>query len=269
MSAFRFDGKVAMVTGARPGIGGSVATCLAEAGAEVVLANRTLDAAEEVAAPLRSKGAKVHVVPFSADEPGARKSVEAALAATNGRLDALVHNAGGCAWTDLERIDQDILEQALSLNLKSCFWLTQAALPALKRSSSPRIVITSSITGPRVAMVRAAHYAAAKAGVNGFIKAAALELAPHGITVNGVEPGMVAKNRGRLSQPATLSRMEKYIPLGQAGQPQDIAYAMLFLASTEARWITGQTIVVDGGATLPESGFAMEEQWPGTAVLSN
>ena len=266
MSSFRFDGKVAMVTGARPGIGGAVATCLAEAGAEVVLANRTVEAAEEVAGPLRSKGFKVHVVPFSADEHGARKSVEATLAATNGRLDVLVHNAGGCVWTELEGIDAEILEQALSLNLKSCFWLTQAALPALKRSLSPRIVITSSISGPRVAMIRSAHYAAAKAGVNGFIKAAALELAPHGITVNGVEPGMVAKNRGRLSQPATLARMEKYIPLGHAGQPEDIAYAMLFLASAEARWITGQTIVVDGGTTLPESGFAMEEQWPSPAV---
>ena len=267
MSAFRFEVRVAMVTGARTGIGGSVAACLAEAGAEVVLANRTVEAAEEVAGPLRSKGCKVHVVPFSADEAGARSSVESALVATNGRLDALVHNAGGCAWTELESIDAEILEQALSLNLKSCFWLTQAALPALKRSRTPRIVITSSITGPRVAMIRSVHYAAAKAGVNGFIRAAALELAPHGITVNGVEPGMVVKNRGRLSQPATLSRMEKYIPLGHAGQPEDIAYAMLFLASAEARWITGQTIVVDGGTTtLPESGFAMEEQWQAPTV---
>jgi 3-oxoacyl-[acyl-carrier protein] reductase len=262
MSAFRFDGRVALITGARPGIGGAVAGALAQAGAEVVLANRTREAAEEVAEPLRKLGFKVHVVPFSSDEAGARDAVASALTVTDGRLDVLIHNAGGCTWTDLEKIDAVILEQALALNLKTCFWLTQAALPALKRSRSPRIVITSSITGPRVAMAGAVHYAAAKAGVNGFIRAAALELAAHGITVNGVEPGMVAKDRGRLSQPENLRRIERYIPLGRSGRPEDIAYAMLFLASSEAGWITGQTIVVDGGTTLPESGFAMEERWP-------
>ena len=110
-------------------------------------------------------------------------------------------------------------------------------------------------------MVGAAHYAAAKAGVNGFIRAAALELAPHRITVNGVEPGFIAKGRGRLSQGPTRERIERYIPLGAMGAPEDVAYAMLYLASAEARWVTGQTIVVDGGSTLPESGYAMEAQW--------
>ena len=261
MSAFRFDGRVALVTGARPGIGGAAAAALADAGAEVVLANRTVAAAEEVAAALRARGRRVHVLPFSADEAGARRTVVDALALSGGRLDILVHNAGGCPWSSLEELDAATLEQALALNLKSCFWLTQAALPALKRSAAPRIVITSSVTGPRVAMVNAAHYAAAKAGVNGFIRAAALELAPHGITVNGVEPGLVAKGRGRLSQPETLARIVRYIPLGRAGRPEDIAMSLVFLASAEAAWITGQTLVVDGGATLPESGYAMEEQW--------
>lgn len=260
MTPFRFDGRVALITGVRPGIGGAVASCLAQGGAELVLANRTLDAAEEVARPLRERGAKVHVVSFSPDEPGAQRTVQEALAAA-GRIDILLHNAGGCTWTPLASIDEPVLEEALGLNLKSCFWLTRAALPSLKRSSAGRIVITSSITGPRVAMTGAAHYAAAKAGVNGFIRAAALELAPHRITVNGVEPGFVAKDRGRLSVPATRARIERYIPLGRAGRPLDIAYAMLFLASAEACWITGQTLIVDGGATLPETGYAMEEQW--------
>ena len=95
--------------------------------------------------------------------------------------------------------------------------------------------------------------------MNGFIRAAALELAPQRITVNGVEPGFVAKDHGRLSQPGTRERIERWIPLGRAGRPEDIAHAMLFLASDEAAWITGQTIVVDGGATLPETGYAMEQ----------
>jgi 3-oxoacyl-[acyl-carrier protein] reductase len=228
----------------------------------VVLANRTLDAAEEVAAELRQRGLQARAIAFTADEAGAREAVNAALAAY-GALDIVVHNAGGCLWSGLETLSAQVLEDTLNLNLKCCFWLTQAALPALKQRGGGRILITSTVTGPRAAMVGAAHYAAAKAGVNGFIRAAALELAPYRITVNGVEPGFIAKGRGRLSQGLTRARIERYIPLGTMGAPEDVAYAMLYLASAEARWVTGQTIVVDGGSTLPESGYAMEEQWAG------
>jgi 3-oxoacyl-[acyl-carrier protein] reductase len=261
MSAFRLDGSVALVTGARPGIGGAMAAALCEAGAEVVLANRTAAAAEELAAQLREAKHLVHVVPFEATEQGVHDTVRGSLEITGGRLDIVMHNAGGCQWRSLDHLDATVLEETFELNLKSCFWITQAALPALRRSANGRIVITSSITGPRVAMADATHYAAAKAGVNGFIKAAALELARSGITINGVEPGMIAKDHGRLSQPATLERIIRYIPLRRAGRPQDIGSAALFLASREAAWITGQTIVVDGGATLPESGYAMEDIW--------
>lgn len=260
MSAFHLDGKVALVTGARRGIGGAVATRLAEAGACVVLANRTVEVAEEVAGELQQRGLQARAIGFAADKAGTHQAVAAAVGVFGG-LDIVVHNAGGCPWTGLETLSEQVLEATLSLNLKCCFWLTQAALPALKQRGSGRILITSSVTGPRVAMVGAAHYAAAKAGVNGFIRAAALELAPHRITVNGVEPGFIAKDRGRLSQGAIRERIERYIPLGTMGSPDDVAYAMLYLASAEARWVTGQTIVVDGGSTLPDSGYAMEELW--------
>ncbi len=261
---FRFDDRVALVSGAGRGIGAAVATRLAEGGARVVLANRSVGAAEEVAQGLRDRGLDAIATSFQADSDGCRKVVADAVAAF-GRLDIVVHNAGGCPWQSLEELTEDTLEQTLALNLKSCFWLTQAALPALKERGG-RILITSSVTGPRVAMVDAAHYAAAKAGVNGFIKAAALELARHRITVNGVEPGFVAKPRGRLSQPDVKERLVRYIPLGVAGEPDDIAWAMVYLASTEARWITGQTLVVDGGMTLPESGQVMEALWEGQAT---
>lgn len=259
MTVFRFDGKVALVTGAGRGIGAAAATRLAEAGAHVMLANRSLEPAEAVATELRQRGLSAQAAPFAADEAGCAQAVNDTLAAF-GRLDILVHNAGGCPWSSLESLSSTVLEQTLSLNLKSCFWLTQAALPSLKKEGG-RIVITSSVTGPRVAMVGAAHYAAAKAGVNGFIKSAALELARHRITVNGVEPGFVAKPRGRLSEPKVKERLVRYIPLRTAGAPDDIAFAMLYFASDEARWITGQTLVVDGGMTLPESGQVMEELW--------
>jgi 3-oxoacyl-[acyl-carrier protein] reductase len=260
MSAFRLQGRTALVTGAREGIGGEIATLLAQAGARVMLANRSVGDAERIAERLRADGSDARATTFAASADGAGECVRAAVAAWGG-LDILVHNAGGCRWSSIEDIDETLLEETLALNLKSCFWLTQAALPFLRASSAGRILVTSSVTGPRVAMVHAAHYAAAKAGVNGFIKAAALELAPHRITVNGIEPGFVAKSRGRLSQAQNRPRIERYIPLGAMGEPRDVAAAFLFLASDEAHWITGQTLIVDGGSTLPESGFAMEEQW--------
>jgi 3-oxoacyl-[acyl-carrier protein] reductase len=126
----------------------------------------------------------------------------------------------------------------------------------LSAKASSRI---SSVTGPRVVMADSTHYAAAKAGVNGFIRAAALELSPLRITVNGVEPGFIGKDRGRLSQAENRARIEHYIPAGHMGSAADIAHAMLYLASPGASFVTGQTIVVDGGATLPDSGFAMDE----------
>lgn len=269
MSHFRLTGRVALVTGARPGIGGAIARALGSAGAEVVLANRTLSAAETVARELEDEGIRAHIVPFSVDRAGIRQMVDQALSATDGKLDVVCHNAGGCQWLGLEALDEHVMEQTLALNLTSGFWLIQAALPALRRSEAGRFVVTSSITGPRVVMAGASHYAAAKAGVNGFIRAAALELASTGITVNGVEPGLIAKDHGRLSQPETLERLSRYVPLGKAGRPEDIASAVLFLASREAGWITGQTIVIDGGTTLPESGYAMEELWASSPLGSD
>lgn len=258
---FRLDGRVALITGVRSGIGGEIARSLAAAGAEVILANRTTESAEAIASELRQTGAKAHVLPFAATPEACEALVSNALALTSQRLDILCHAAGGCAWTALSELSTSVLRDTLAINLESCFWLTQAALPALKRSQNGRVIVISSITGPRVAMSGSVHYAAAKAGVNGFIRGAALELAPDGITVNGVEPGVVAKDRGRLSREDTLERITRYVPLGRAGRPEDISSAVHFLASAEASWITGQTIVVDGGTVLPESGFAMEETW--------
>lgn len=258
MTPFRLDGKIALVTGASRGIGAAIVTAFAEAGAQVMLANRSLEPAQVLAASLASRGLTAAATEFAADEAGCRAAIDAAVR-TYGALDMVVHNAGGCRWTSLADMTSEVLDEALTLNLKCCFWLTSAALPWLKQRGGGRLLVTSSVTGPRVAMANSAHYAAAKAGVNGFIRAAALELAPHAITVNGVEPGFIAKDRGRLSQPQTRTRIEHYIPLGKMGAADDIAHAMLYLASPAAAFITGQTIVVDGGATLAESGFAMDD----------
>jgi len=264
MKAFRLDGKIALVTGGSRGIGAAIATAFANAGAEVVVANRSIEPAQALARLLSEMGLKVTATEFAATESGCQAAVDAAVR-SYGALDIVVHNAGGCRWTSLEAMTSDILDDALTLNLKCCFWLAGAALPHWRQRGGGRLLITSSVTGPRVAMANAAHYAAAKAGVNGFIRAAALELAPRAITVNGVEPGFIAKDRGRLSQPATRARIEHYIPLGHMGGAEDIAHAMLYLASPAASFITGQTIVVDGGSTLADSGFAMDDLKEGEA----
>jgi 3-oxoacyl-[acyl-carrier protein] reductase len=145
------------------------------------------------------------------------------------------------------------------VNLKAGFWLIQAALPYLRKQGGGRILFTSSVTGPNVAMPGTAHYAASKSGMNGLIRTAALEFARENITVNGVEPGYIlTPAMAALGSEAEIAEMAKCIPLGKLGAPLDIANTMLFLASDEAAYITGQTIVVDGGSTLPESPVVLD-----------
>ena len=226
----------------------------------MVIANRTLDVAEALVAGLATRNLSARAMPL----PGLGRSelheVVGNAASGAGRLDIVVHNAGGCPWASIDELDEDKLEQALSLNLKACFWLTQAAAPIMRRQGFGRILVTSSVSA-RVAMAGGAHYSAAKAGVNAFIRGAAFEYARDGITVNGVEPGFITKDRGSMSRPEVADRLSQFIPVGRYGEADDIAYAMLYLASAEARYTTGQTIVVDGGSTLPETGYAVEKHW--------
>jgi 3-oxoacyl-[acyl-carrier protein] reductase len=258
---FDLTGKVALVTGGGRGIGAAIVMRFAEAGAHAVIANRTTDVAEELAATLRARQLKVDVAPFGRlDRDSLRRLVDD-VAGKHGRLDILVHNAGGCPWASLDELDQDMLDEVLALNLNAAIWLTQAAVPHMKRVGAGRVLVTSSVSS-RVAMGGGAHYSAAKAGVNAFLRGAAFELARDGITVNGVEAGFIAKpGRGTMSQPENRQRIEYFVPMGQMGEADDIAFAMLYLASSQAKYVTGQTIVVDGGSTLPESGFAVERQW--------
>lgn len=258
---FDLSGKVALVTGGGRGIGAAIVARLAEAGAEVIAANRTLDVAEALAAGLSSRGLKVRAVALTGTGRSDLHALVDAAAETAGRLDIVVHNAGGCPWASIEGMDEEKLRDALSLNLEACFWLAQAALPHMRKNRFGRILVTSSVSA-RVAMGGGSHYSAAKAGVNAFIRGAAFELARDGITVNGVEPGFIAKpRRGKMSEPETAKRIGAYVPLGHLGEADDVAYAMLYLASEQANYVTGQTIVVDGGLILPETGFAVERQW--------
>ncbi|EED36477.1 oxidoreductase, short chain dehydrogenase/reductase family [Luminiphilus syltensis NOR5-1B] len=170
----------------------------------------------------------------------------------------LVHNAGVFPFVGIEELGDADLELTLSVNLKTAFWLAQAAIPWLRKSEHGRLLFTSSVTGPRVAMPGLTHYAASKAGLNGFIRSAALEFAKYGVTVNGVEPGLIhTPAMANLGDEANSERMRANIPLKRLGEPREIAAAMMYLASRDAGFVTGQTIVVDGGALLPENPEAL------------
>lgn len=260
-SPFDLSGRVALVTGGGRGIGAAIVQRLAEAGAFVAIANRTMEVAEELASRLNARGLLAGCIPFLALDRESLRMMLDQVVERHGRIDILVHNAGGCPWASLEKLDEAKLAEVLALNLGASVWLAQAAIPHMRANRFGRILITSSISA-RVAMGGGAHYSAAKAGVNAFIRGAAFELAREGITVNGVEAGFIAKpGRGTMSAPETRARLEQFIPVGRMGDADDVACAMLYLASAQASYVTGQTIVVDGGATLPETGFAVERQW--------
>ncbi|MBT7951855.1 MAG: SDR family oxidoreductase [Gammaproteobacteria bacterium] len=260
MGKQRLIDKVAIVTGAGQGIGEGIASVFAEEGAKVVVATRTEKNGSEMVEKIKQAGGEALLVVVDVgDENSARDIVEATIAAY-GRVDIMVHNAASFLMGAIEDYTEEDMETAFSVNLKACFRLTAACIPHFKKQKSGRILITSSVTGPRVAYQGLSYYAASKSGVNGFIRNAALELARDGITVNGIEPGYIRTAAMELlTDEEGIKKMEYYIPAGHLGDPKDIAYAMLFLATEEARYITGQTIVVDGGSTLPESPTCMDE----------
>lgn len=247
---FDFSGKTVLVTGGAQGIGQAIVEGFAASGAKVLIADLNLTPAQALAGELREQGMQANAVAIDLADRAAIFDLLASLE----RLDILVHNAAYFPLTPFTAISADILERTLAVNLSALFWLAQAALPLFQRQGGGNLLVTSSVTGPRVAFPGLSHYAASKAGVNGFIRSAALELAPHGVRVNGVEPGMIATPAmANLGDQALNARIASAVPLGRLGEPRDIADAMLFLASDAARYITGQTVIVDGGATLPET----------------
>ncbi|MFN8833074.1 MAG: SDR family oxidoreductase, partial [Alphaproteobacteria bacterium] len=173
------------------------------------------------------------------------------------RLDILIHNAAGIyPFKKVEDMSYDEWRTALNTNLDAVFIVTKAVLNQMKTQKYGRIVYTSSISGPKVGLPGKSHYTAAKAGLTGFMKTVAIELAQYNITVNAVEPGNIETEglRARNSSDAIKERIAP-IPMKRLGTPHEVAYAHLFLASDEAAYITGQSIVVDGGQILPETQF--------------
>jgi 3-oxoacyl-[acyl-carrier protein] reductase len=244
------EGRTAIVTGAARGIGRGIARVLVEEGASVVIVDRDHAPAEAAAAEIGPKAMAVAAdVSVRADM---QRVAQAALDWT-GRIDIVCPNAAIFDAARIADMPEALWDRLLGVNLKGVFLTVQACLPAMTAARHGRIVVTTSITGPRTAIAGMAHYAASKGGLNGFIRAAALEFAPLGITINGVEPGHVmTEGAAPMYDEAARRAVESFIPLGRFAKPRDIATAVAFLASEGAAYITGQTLTVDGGVTIPE-----------------
>jgi 3-oxoacyl-[acyl-carrier protein] reductase len=251
--AGRVEGKVAVVIGAARGIGAAIAERLIEEGGRVVIAD-TLEAEGRATALRLADRGEATFVPTDVSR---KESVDALLETTLARferVDILVQNAGIYPYTMLPDIPVEEWDAVLGVNLRGCFLAIQACARPMRAQNYGRIVLTSSITGPRVSAPGHGHYSASKAGINGLIRAAAIELAWFGITVNGVEPGNIMTEALQAERsPEYVRAMEASVPLGRLGTPRDVAHAVLFLASDEAAYITGTTIIIDGGQILPES----------------
>jgi 3-oxoacyl-[acyl-carrier protein] reductase len=251
--AGRLDGRVAIVTGAGRGIGQAIAGVLSREGAGVLIADIEEGAAAAVAEGLRASGGQANHLRVDVSVAADAQAMAQMALARFGRIDILCPNAAIFDGAPIETMPEALWDRLLAVNLKGVFLCVQACLPSMKAQKYGRICVTSSITGPKTAIPGMAHYAASKGGINGFIRAAALEFAKHGITINGVEPGHVLTPGAEGQYDPEFKRaVEAFIPMGRLAQPEDIARAVLFLASDDAAYMTGQTFTVDGGVTLPE-----------------
>jgi 3-oxoacyl-[acyl-carrier protein] reductase len=239
------SGRVALVTGASRGIGKAIAGALARQGAHVVAAGRG-ENAQPVADAITATGGKAEAIALDVTEAGANEAAVAAVVQKHGRIDILVNNAGIAKDQLMLRMKREDWEAVLATNLTATFVLTQAALKPMVKQRGGRIVNISSVVG-QGGNAGQANYAASKAGIIGFSKAVALEVASRGITVNVVAPGLIDTDMTRAITDSAHQEWASKIPLKRLGSPADVAAAVCFLASDEASYITGQVLAVNGG----------------------
>jgi 3-oxoacyl-[acyl-carrier protein] reductase len=252
-------GRSVIVTGSSKGIGKGIARVFASKGARVLVVARDQAAAQKTADEFKAAGGQAAA--FSADVTkwdDMERMAEAAVK-QHGGIDVLCANAGMFPAAKLTEMTAEKWDEVLSTNLKGTFLAVKACLPAMKQKKKGRIVITSSITGPITGYPGWTHYGASKAGQLGFLRTAAIELAPSNITINAVMPGNIRTEGLDGMGQDYLDKMTASIPQKRLGAVEDIGYAALFFASDEAGYITGQTLVIDGGQVLPESLAALEE----------
>jgi 3-oxoacyl-[acyl-carrier protein] reductase len=253
---FGLEGRAALVTGAASGIGAATAAALARAGADVVLGWYAGDP-HDVGPAVReveAAGRRALAVEADVSQIGdVERLTESALEAF-GRLDVVVANAAVARDVPEEELDDERWRALHEVDLLGVFRCFRAALPHMREAGWGRLLATSSIAGAVQGWPRHVHYTAAKAGLVGLVRGLALEVAPDGITVNAVAPGVIVTPQSldpvNSLGPEGVAEFEQSVPVGRNGRPEDVAAAFVFLASEEAAFLTGQTIVVDGGVTL-------------------
>jgi 3-oxoacyl-[acyl-carrier protein] reductase len=244
-------GRTVLVTGGTKGIGKGIAGVFAKAGANIVICGRDAAVGETAAQELGARYIQADIAKGADCER---------LAAEAGDVDVLCANAGIFPDSKLAEMDEQEIDDIFAVNVKGTMLSVKACLPALERSGHGRVIVTSSITGPITGFPGWSHYGATKAAQLGFIRTAAIELAGKGITINAVLPGNVVSDGLLEMGPDYRAAMEASVPQRKLGTVEDIGYAALFFATDEAAYITGQTLVIDGGQVLPESLMALEAQ---------
>jgi 3-oxoacyl-[acyl-carrier protein] reductase len=253
------QGKSVIVTGASKGIGKGIAQVFARQGAKVLIVGRNGGDAEKAAEEINGAGGTAAAFSGDVAKWEDMTAMAEAAAERHGGIDILCANAGLYPQTKMEEMDPAEWDQVMGTNLRGTFLSVKACLPHLKKSGEGRVILTSSITGPVTGFPGWSHYGATKCGQLGFMRTACMELAKYGITVNAVLPGnIITEGLADLGEDY-LRTMAESIPLKRLGTVDDIGNAALFLASKEAGYITGQSIIVDGGQIIPESLEALQE----------
>ena len=244
------EGKNAIITGGARGIGRAIAETLAQRGAQLVIADRELTLAETTAKEIAAAcGVQAIAIPVDVSNGNSAKEMVDQSLASMGHIDILVNNAGVTRDNLLMRMSEDEWDTVLNINLKGAFNCSKAVIRSMMKQRYGRIVSVSSVSG-LVGQAGQANYSASKAGVIGFTKAIAREVASRGITVNAVAPGLVPTTLTADLPEDVRDYIIKVTPMARLGKPEEIAYAVAFLASDEAAYITGQVIAVDGGMTM-------------------
>ena len=243
-------GRVALVTGGGRGIGRALAVRLAEEGANLAISYRSNDAAAgEAAEKVRGAGVEIELFKGDVSSPEDVEALFNGVSDTFGRVDILVNNAGITRDNLMMRMKEEEFDDVLRTNLKGTYLCTRAALRSMVRARWGRIVNVSSVVG-LVGNAGQANYAASKAGIIGFTKSVAREVAQRGITVNAVAPGYVETELTRSLPEKVKEQIREQVPAGRFGEPEEVAEVIAFLVGEEAGYVTGQTIAVDGGMTM-------------------